>query len=84
MKGMRLDPEDVMAAARAKGIGSIFDVKYAVLERNGAISVIKRERKRGLDQLRYHQPEFRTRCRIGCAAECRGLLDTLYFISLNY
>lgn len=44
MKGMNIAPEDVMAAARTKGISSIFDVKYAVLERNGAISVIKANR----------------------------------------
>jgi len=41
MRGMRLDPEDVMAAARAKQIGSVFSIKYAVLERNGTISIIK-------------------------------------------
>ena len=44
MKGMRVDPEDVMAAARAKAVGSIFDVKYAILERNGTISIIKHTR----------------------------------------
>jgi len=43
MHGLRIDKEDVMAAARSKGIGSIFDVKYAVLERAGGISIIKRE-----------------------------------------
>ncbi len=43
MRGMRIDPEDVMAAARAKQVRSIFDVKYAVLERNGTISIITRE-----------------------------------------
>ena len=43
MKGMRLDREDVMAAARTKGVRSIFEVKYAILERNGAISIIKDE-----------------------------------------
>jgi uncharacterized membrane protein YcaP (DUF421 family) len=42
MQGMRVDPEDVMAAARTKGIRSIFDVKYAVLERTGGISIIKK------------------------------------------
>jgi len=41
MHGMRVDPEDVMAAARSKGIESIFKVKYAVLERTGGISIIK-------------------------------------------
>jgi uncharacterized membrane protein YcaP (DUF421 family) len=41
MKGMRIDREDVMAAARTKGVNSIFDVAYAILERNGSISIIK-------------------------------------------
>ena len=44
MKGMRIDPEDVMAAARTKNVGSIHEVAYAVLERNGAISIIKKEK----------------------------------------
>ena len=41
MRGMKMAPEDIMAAARMKGIHSIFDVKYAILERNGTISIIK-------------------------------------------
>ena len=40
---MRLDPEDIMAAARTKGINSVFDIRYAILERNGAISILKNE-----------------------------------------
>ena len=44
MRGMRIDREDVMAAARNKGARSIFDVAYAVLERNGAISIIQKEK----------------------------------------
>jgi uncharacterized membrane protein YcaP (DUF421 family) len=43
MRGMRIDPEDVMAGARSKQVKSIFDVKYAILERNGTISIITRE-----------------------------------------
>jgi uncharacterized membrane protein YcaP (DUF421 family) len=43
MRGMRVAPEDVMAAARAKGIRSIRQVKYAVLERTGAVSIIPRD-----------------------------------------
>ena len=41
MNGMRLNPEDVMAVARGKGIKSIHQIEYAILERNGAISLIK-------------------------------------------
>ncbi len=41
MRGMRIDPEDIMAAARTKQISSVFAIKYAVLERNGTISIIK-------------------------------------------
>jgi uncharacterized membrane protein YcaP (DUF421 family) len=44
MRGMRIDREDVMAAARTKGLSSIHDVAYAILERNGAISIIKNEK----------------------------------------
>jgi uncharacterized membrane protein YcaP (DUF421 family) len=40
MRGMRIDREDVMAAARTKGLSSIHDIAYAILERNGAISII--------------------------------------------
>jgi uncharacterized membrane protein YcaP (DUF421 family) len=44
MRGMRIDPEDVMAAARTKNVGSIYEVAYAILERNGAISIVKNEK----------------------------------------
>lgn len=43
MHGARIDPEDVMAAARTKGIRSIFQIKYAVLERTGGITIIRSE-----------------------------------------
>jgi Protein of unknown function (DUF421) len=36
--------EDVMTAARTKGVISIYEVAYAILERNGAISIIKNEK----------------------------------------
>lgn len=45
MHGMKLAPEDVMAAARLQGLKTIFDVKYAILERNGTISIIKDDKK---------------------------------------
>jgi uncharacterized membrane protein YcaP (DUF421 family) len=43
MRGMRLNAEDVMAVGRSKGLTSIYQIKYAILERNGAISIIKNE-----------------------------------------
>jgi uncharacterized membrane protein YcaP (DUF421 family) len=41
MKHMRLQDTDVMASARTKGIPTLKDIKYAILERNGAISILK-------------------------------------------
>ena len=41
MRGMKLDREDVSAAARTKGLRSTDQVQYAVLERNGGISIIE-------------------------------------------
>jgi uncharacterized membrane protein YcaP (DUF421 family) len=43
MQGMRLAPEDVLASARTKGIARLEEIQFAVLERNGGISIIKRE-----------------------------------------
>ena len=43
MHGMRLAPEDVLAAGRTKGIRGFDHIDYAVLERNGGISVIEKE-----------------------------------------
>ena len=43
MHGMRLAPEDVMAASRTKGIHDFSQIQYAILERNGGISIIQRE-----------------------------------------
>lgn len=40
MKSTRIDPEDVMASARGKGLKSLTEIRYAVLERNGGISII--------------------------------------------
>jgi uncharacterized membrane protein YcaP (DUF421 family) len=42
MDQTRVDDNDVMAAARGKGIKTLAQIKYAVLERNGAITVIKK------------------------------------------
>ncbi len=43
MEKMRLQDMDVMAAARTKGAKTLDQIKYAILERNGAISIIKKE-----------------------------------------
>ena len=41
--GMHVGPTDLAAASRLKGIKSVDGVDYAVLERNGGISIIERE-----------------------------------------
>lgn len=43
MKQAHVDDMDVMAAARSKGIRTLDEIKYAVLERNGGISIIKKK-----------------------------------------
>src|SRR5579875_765277 len=43
MHGMQVSHADLEAAARLKGIPSLDKAEYAVLERNGGISVIERE-----------------------------------------
>ncbi len=43
MHGMRLAHEDVMAVARTKGVRNLADIKYAILERVGTISIIKED-----------------------------------------
>ena len=41
VKQAHIDDTDVMAAAREKNVRTLEDIKYAILERNGAISIIK-------------------------------------------
>lgn len=41
MQKMRLQDDDVMAAARVKGVKSLSGIRYAILERLGSISIIK-------------------------------------------
>ncbi len=41
MRGARVEEADVMAAARTKGVKDFAGIKYAVLERNGSVSIIK-------------------------------------------
>jgi len=41
LTNMRIVDEDVMAAARDKGIASLQQIQYAILERNGEISIIE-------------------------------------------
>ncbi len=42
MHGMRIDDPDVMAMGRAKGVRNLEEIRYAVLERVGSISIIKK------------------------------------------
>jgi uncharacterized membrane protein YcaP (DUF421 family) len=44
LREMRIAPEDVLAAARTKGYRDLEDIDYAVLERNGQISVFSKQR----------------------------------------
>lgn len=41
MTRVRMQPQDVMAAARANGLERLDQIRYAVLERNGNISIIE-------------------------------------------
>ena len=41
MQKMRLQKTDVMAAARIQGLRTIDQIQYAILERDGGISIIK-------------------------------------------
>jgi len=43
VKGMKLRREDVEAAARSAGVTHIDDIDYAILERNGRISVLPKD-----------------------------------------
>jgi len=43
VRGMKLRLEDVEAAARAAGVTRIEDIDYAILERNGRISVLPKD-----------------------------------------
>ena len=43
MHGMKIAREDVSAAARTKGLRSVDEVQYAILERNGGISILEPE-----------------------------------------
>jgi uncharacterized membrane protein YcaP (DUF421 family) len=42
---MRIAPEDVLAAARTKGYRGLDEIDYAILERNGQITVLSKQEK---------------------------------------
>lgn len=44
MRGMRLNDEDVMAAARTQGLRNLDGIRYAILERVGTISIVKNKK----------------------------------------
>ena len=43
MKRLRIHVQDVMAAARSQGVERLEQIKYAIVERNGGISVVKQQ-----------------------------------------
>jgi uncharacterized membrane protein YcaP (DUF421 family) len=45
LRGMRIQDDDVMAAARVQGLRSLDQIEVAVLERNGEISILKAEKR---------------------------------------
>jgi len=45
MRGMHVSDADVMAAARRKGVKTLDGIKYAILERNGDISIIAKKQE---------------------------------------
>ncbi len=45
MRTVRIQDDDVMAAARTKGVKSLKQVRYAILERLGSISIIKADKE---------------------------------------
>lgn len=45
LRGMRVQDDNVMASARARGLRSLDQIEVAVLERNGEISILKAEKK---------------------------------------
>jgi len=47
----RVGLDEVLEAARQNGLESLSQIKYAVLERNGSISIIPADRRRGPDAL---------------------------------
>ena len=46
MDGMNLAPEDIMASARLNGLQSFDLIDYAILERNGGVSIMKKEEEK--------------------------------------
>ncbi len=41
MQRLRLERSDVMAAARARGLGTLAQIRYAVVERGGSITIVE-------------------------------------------
>jgi uncharacterized membrane protein YcaP (DUF421 family) len=48
LKGSRMDRDEIMEAVRDHGLESLDDVKYAVLEPSGEISIVPRRRGAGI------------------------------------
>lgn len=49
MAALRVHEQDVMSAARLQGIGTMDEIRYAIAERNGSISIVKNPERDGAD-----------------------------------
>lgn len=46
MRRARVEPDEVLASAREQGIGRMEEIRYAILERSGGISIIPVKKER--------------------------------------
>jgi len=44
LRRMRLHPQDLMAAARQEGLERIEQIQFAVVERNGGVSIVRKQK----------------------------------------
>jgi uncharacterized membrane protein YcaP (DUF421 family) len=44
MRALRIQAQDIMAAARAQGVGRQEEIRYAIVERNGSVTIFRKEK----------------------------------------